>query len=100
MGANVAESFFHYPLVNAFVVAAVAFLMVSKVPTYSFKRLRVRREYILPVLIVVGLLAAVLYLASIPLSMRGYRRRAASASEGVSVEELSNALPEEEEIGD
>ncbi|MCE2493024.1 MAG: CDP-diacylglycerol--serine O-phosphatidyltransferase [Alphaproteobacteria bacterium] len=111
---QVAESFFHYPLVNAFVVAAVAFLMVSKVPTYSFKRLRVRREYILPVLIVVGLLAAVLwsypwqmltgigllYLASIPLSMRSYRRRAASASEGVSVEELSNALPEEEEVGD
>ncbi len=110
---QIAGSFFDHPLVNALAVAAVAFLMVSKVPTYSFKRLRVRREYILPVLIVVGVLAAVLwsypwqtltgvgalYLASIPLSVRSHRRYSASASEGVSVGELSSVLREEEEAG-
>ena len=110
---QVTGSFFHNPLVNALAIAAVAFLMVSKVPTYSFKRLRVRREYILPMLIVVGLLAAmlwsypwqaltaigVLYLASIPLSVRSYRRYSASVGEGLSVEELPSALSEEEEAG-
>ena len=108
---QVAESFFHLPLVSAAMVAAVAFLMVSKVPTYSFKRLRVRREFILPVLIVVGLLAAVLwsypwltltglavlYVASIPLSVRSYRRYSAATGDGISVEELADALSEDEE---
>ena len=92
---QVAESFFHYPLVNGLVIAAVAFLMVSKVPTYSFKRVRVRREFILPVLIVVGLLAAVLwsypwltltsmgmlYVVSMPLSFHSHRRYAREAAE-------------------
>lgn len=108
---QVAESFFHLPLVSAAMVAAVAFLMVSKVPTYSFKRIRVRREYILPVLIVVGLLAAVLwsypwltltgvavlYVASIPLSIRSHHRYSAATGEGISVEELADVLSEDEE---
>ena len=108
---QVAESFFHLPLVSAAMVVAVAFLMVSKVPTYSFKRLRVRREYILLVLIVVGLLAAVLwsypwltltgfgvlYVASIPLSMRSYHRYSTAECDGISVEELADALSEDEE---
>jgi CDP-diacylglycerol--serine O-phosphatidyltransferase len=108
---QVAEFFFHLPLVSAAVVAAVAFLMVSKVPTYSFKRIRVRREYILPVLIVVGLLAAVLwsypwltltgvavlYVASIPLSIRSHHRYSAATGEGISVEELADVLSEDEE---
>jgi len=108
---QVAEFFFHLPLVSAAMVAAVAFLMVSKVPTYSFKRIRVRREYILPVLIVVGLLAAVLwsypwltltgvavlYVASIPLSIRSHHRYSAATGEGISVEELADVLSEDEE---
>jgi len=108
---QVAESFFHLPLINAAVVAAVAFLMVGKVPTYSFKRLRVRREYILPVLIVVGLFAAVLwsypwltltglavlYVASIPLSMRSYYRYSTAVGDGISVEELAELSEDEEQ---
>ncbi len=81
------------PYLNAVVLAAVAGLMVSRVPTFSFKRFRVPGHWVLPMLLVIGGLAAyvttepwatllaigVLYIASIPLSIRSYRnlRRAA-----------------------
>ena len=108
---QVAESFFHYPVVNGLVVAAVAFLMVSKVPTYSFKRVRVRREFILPVLIVVGLLAAVLwsypwltltsfgvlYAASILVSVRAYRRYAGEEMDEIRVAGPEDALTDDDE---
>ena len=74
---------------NAVNAIFVAFMMVSETPTFSFKRMRVKRERVLPVLIVVGLLGAVVasypwfvlsvvtavYLVSIPLSMQRHRRR-------------------------
>jgi CDP-diacylglycerol--serine O-phosphatidyltransferase len=67
---------------------AIGFLMISRVPTFSFKRVHVRREYVLPTLLIVGLLAAVMvsypwfvisaavlaYLLVIPFSMRSHRR--------------------------
>ena len=72
----------------------VALLMVSRIPTYSFKGLRVRREQVLPVLVLVGIVAAMLvsypwfvlstigfaYLASIPFSVVRYRRYERSVS--------------------
>ena len=72
----------------------VALLMVSRIPTYSFKGLRVRREQVLPLLVVVGIVAAMLvsypwfvlstigfaYLASIPFSFMRYRRHERSVS--------------------
>jgi CDP-diacylglycerol--serine O-phosphatidyltransferase len=74
------------PAFMAIWLLVVAFLMISRIPTYSFKRIRVRREYVLPTLVIVGLLAAVLfsypwfflttagfgYLASFPFSYRKY----------------------------
>lgn len=74
---------------------AVALLMVSRIPTYSFKGLRVRREQVLPVLVVVGIVAAMLvsypwfvlstigfaYLASIPFAVARYRRYERSAGD-------------------
>ncbi len=74
---------------NAINAIFVAFMMVSETPTFSFKRMRVKRERVLPVLIVVGLLGAVVasypwlmlsavtavYLVSIPLSIQRHRRR-------------------------
>ncbi|HUZ72733.1 MAG TPA: CDP-diacylglycerol--serine O-phosphatidyltransferase [Stellaceae bacterium] len=79
-------SFFRSPYFNGLVLAAVAALMVSRVPTYSFKRIRVPREWILPSLLIVGGLAAflttdpwgtllaigLLYIVSIPISVRSY----------------------------
>ena len=82
------EAFFRLPVVIGPYLVLISFLMVSRIPTYSFKRIRVRREYVLPVLMLVGLLAAflvsypwlaltvlgVLYLATIPVSARAFRR--------------------------
>ena len=89
------------PLLNLAVVIAIAALMVSRVPTFSFKRFRLKPDHVLPVLLIVGLLAAFLttapwptlsivgltYLASIPLSMRSMARlkaavRASSVDSG------------------
>ncbi len=70
------------------VLASVAALMVSRVPTFSFKRFRVPGHWVLPMLLMVGTLAAflttepwgtllvvgALYIGSIPLSIRSYRR--------------------------
>lgn len=83
------------PLVNIPVMVAVSILMISRIPTYAFKQTRVPHRLVLPFLLLVGLLAAllamatwftlsacmVLYLVSIPLSMRSYRRQASAATE-------------------
>src|SRR5215831_4578835 len=47
------------PVVGA-VILAVSLLMVSQVPTFSFKRIRVPHHNVVPALLVVGLLAACL----------------------------------------
>ncbi len=87
--------FFARPSVNAVVLVAVSFLMVSKIPTFSGKRFRVPHAYVLPMLLLVGLLAAVLvtepwatitvvcllYAASIPLSVRAFARLKRQAAE-------------------
>lgn len=81
-------SFAKSATVNAVVLVVVSFLMVSKIPTYSGKRFRVPNAYVLPMLLLVGVLAAflvtepwttitvvaVLYAISIPLSVRAFRR--------------------------
>lgn len=86
------DAIFRSPYLNGLVLASVAALMVSRVPTYSFKRFRVHRDWVLPVLLVIGALAAflttepwatllaagLLYLASIPLSIRSHRLRRAA----------------------
>jgi CDP-diacylglycerol---serine O-phosphatidyltransferase len=74
------------PVVVAAVMLVTSLLMVSRVPTYSFKRVRVPHRLVVPTLLVVGLLAACLvslpwvtlllvgagYIASIPLSILAY----------------------------
>ena len=75
----------------------VAFLMVSQIPTFSGKRLglRIEREMVLSILLLVGLFAAVLlnypwasasllclaYLASIPVAVLRYRQHKARTDE-------------------
>ncbi|MGC2856911.1 CDP-diacylglycerol--serine O-phosphatidyltransferase [Novispirillum sp. DQ9] len=97
--------FFSSPwIVGAFAVG-VGFLMVSRIPTYSFKRFRVPAKWVLPMMIVVGLLAAFLvtepwatlgvigliYLAGIPFSLRSFATLQARAAAN------AGALPEEDE---
>ncbi|MBX9634972.1 MAG: CDP-diacylglycerol--serine O-phosphatidyltransferase [Magnetospirillum sp.] len=80
--------FFDRPTVAAAFLLGVAFLMVSTIPTFSFKKVRVPNPWVLPVLLVVGLLAAFLvtepwltlvvigvsYVGLIPVSVRAFRR--------------------------
>lgn len=89
------RGFFDHPLVVSFFLVGVSFLMVSKIPTFSFKRFRVPMGYVLPTLLFVGLLAAflvtepwptisllgVIYLASIPISARRFRQLGRQAHE-------------------
>jgi len=88
-------TFFRSPYLNVIVIAAVAALMVSRVPTFALKRFRVPHEWVLPLLLVVGALAAFLttepwltllavgslYIASIPFSLRSYLRLKRAAEE-------------------
>ena len=71
----------------------MASLMVSRLPTYSFKRFKVPQLYVLPFLVVVGLMLAglagrpwhvltlftVMYLMTFPFSYRSFRRLKAEA---------------------
>src|SRR5690348_2410743 len=79
---------FRSPYLVAVVLAVVGALMVSRVPTFSFKRFRMPGHWVLPMLLVIGGLAAFvttepwatllviggIYIVSIPLSIRSYRR--------------------------
>jgi len=81
------------PYVGAVWIAGVALLMISRVPTVSSKGIRIPHHLVMPTLLGIGILAAflttapwptltlvgIVYLASIPLTLRAYRRlRAAS----------------------
>ena len=81
---------FSHWFLNALVLVTISMLLVSRVPTFSFKRIKVPQHGVLPLLLLVGLAAAFLvgapwatltviglaYAASIPLSVRAYRRLA------------------------
>jgi len=99
---------FRSPFVNGVVLACVAALMVSRVPTFSFKRFRIPGEWVLPMLLVIGALAGflttepwatllavgALYIGSIPLSIRSYRKLREAAEElraGIRSEEPQGA---------
>lgn len=89
---EVGAGFFDRPLVNAVVLVTVALLMISRVPTFSIKQIKIKPSFRLPALLLVALLIAalassplttlicvgVVYLASIPVSiwmqMRDRRR--------------------------
>jgi len=86
--------FFDRTLIVAAVLLGVSFLMVSKIPTFSFKKVRIPHKWVLPILLLVGTLAAflvtepwltlsamgVLYLASIPTALSAFRRLEAQAA--------------------
>ncbi len=77
-----------YPPLMALWLVLVGLLMVSQLPTFSFKRMKVPQRMVLPILIGAGLIIAgvvsapwfmlalliIAYLVSIPLSVVGYRR--------------------------
>lgn len=84
---------FRHPFLVSVLVVVVALLMVSRVPTFSGKRMTVPYRIVLPVMLLVGIIAAALisapwmtiwmigliYLGSIPFSIRAYQRQKAAA---------------------
>jgi len=86
---------FRSPLLGAAVLAVVAALMVSRVPTFSLKQLHIPREWVLPVLLGIGALAALattepwatllvigfVYIGSIPLSIKAFLKLRLAAEE-------------------
>lgn len=78
-----------HPALNALMLVFVAGLMVSRIPTLGFKRVRIQPQYVVFVLLGVGALTAFLvaspwltlgavgiaYLASLPYGLVLYRRR-------------------------
>lgn len=56
-------AFFSEPVVAGIIVAVTAFLMVSNLPTFSWKSVKLKRSLRLPILLLVGLFAASLYSA-------------------------------------
>lgn len=81
-------SFLHTPFVAGPVMLAVAGLAVSRIPTFSFKRLKISQALVLPTMVVVAVLTALAmaepwatlllvllaYVVSIPLAMASHRR--------------------------
>ena len=84
-----------HPVVNIPVMVFVAVLMISRIPTFALKQARVPHRLVMPFLLSVGLIAALLamatwvtmsvflflYLVSIPFSVRSYRRLATTAAQ-------------------
>ncbi len=87
------SGFFDRPTVVSVFLLGVSFLMVSTIPTFSFKKVRIPNAWVLPILLIIGLLAAFLvtepwktlafigaaYVALIPVSVRSFRRLKAQA---------------------
>lgn len=81
------DEFFRSPAAAALFLSVIGGLMVSRIPTFSFKKAKVPMPYVLPVMIAVGLFVAFLvsapwamlsvigaiYLGSIPLSFKSHR---------------------------
>jgi CDP-diacylglycerol--serine O-phosphatidyltransferase len=52
------SSWLSHPFLNIPVMIGVSILMISRIPTFSIKRFRIPHRYVLPFLLLVGLLAA------------------------------------------
>lgn len=102
---------FDHPALSGALVVATAILEVSRIPTFSFKKFKVPQKFVLPTLLVVGLLAAFLvsapwatciavllaYLASIPFAMRSLHRLQKAAAE-LQSQGVHGAKPEPREV--
>jgi CDP-diacylglycerol---serine O-phosphatidyltransferase len=83
------DEFFRSPAVVSFYLIGVSALVVSSIPTFSFKKVKVPSNRVLPLMIVAGAFVTALvsapwttlsgvlivYLATIPFSIKTYRKR-------------------------
>jgi CDP-diacylglycerol--serine O-phosphatidyltransferase len=82
------DTVFRSPYLNALLMAGVALLMVSRIPTISLKRFRVPHHYVVPIMLGVAIFAGflttapwptlsaigIVYIASIPFTLRQFNR--------------------------
>ncbi len=108
------SNLFRSPYLVSFVMVGVAALLVSRIPTFSFKKVKVPGRWVLPTMLTVGLFAALminapwatvaatllLYLASIPFGFRAYRRMAARGDDDDGDTEEMEEMEEIEEPDD
>ncbi|MBM3557239.1 MAG: CDP-diacylglycerol O-phosphatidyltransferase, partial [Alphaproteobacteria bacterium] len=94
-------------------ILLMGFLMVSQIPTFAFKKLRVRRDRVLPMLLLVGVFAALIanlpwltlagvgiaYLATFPFSVMAFRRMKASGGFDVPAALAVDATAEKVDVG-
>jgi CDP-diacylglycerol--serine O-phosphatidyltransferase len=96
------------PYLNAVWISGVALMMISTVPTVSLKRIRIPHRFVVPTLLGIGVMAGffttspwptlifvgVLYLASIPLTIRAAARaRRAALTRSAEPAEAGPPLP-------
>jgi len=103
---NLFGDFMRRPEVVAVFVLLVSFLMVSNIPTYSFKKVKLAPSLILPLMVAVGMIIASMvsapwvtlsgilasYIISIPLAIRSHR----IVSKGGTPDLFSLGPPEDE----
>ena len=111
MSREFGDGFFRHPAVTGPWIVLIALLMVSQIPTYSLKRLRVPQRYFSPMLVLIGLLGAglagapwhtllilsLVYLGSFPFSYRSFKilKAEAGAEENDVDESETEAVNEE-----
>jgi CDP-diacylglycerol--serine O-phosphatidyltransferase len=97
-----------HPIFVGVVLTGTALLLVSTLPTWSFKNFKVRREYVLPLLLSIGAYAALLvsepwaalaaagliYCSMLPFSVRSYLLLKREAEELLQPEPAEPAPPE------
>ncbi len=105
--------FFRHPAVVAVFMLAGAGLMVSRLRTFSFKKIRIPEGWVLMTMLSVGLYLALLvstpwttltfsliaYVASFPFSVRAYARMSRRRAEGLATAETSFATDSGAEPG-
>ena len=100
---------FRSPYLSAVTVSAVALLMISTIPTFSLKRIRIPQHLVVPTLLGVGVITAFLttapwptltlvgfaYIVSIPLTIRTYwqLKRAAEAKRAEELPQGDTVVP-------
>ena len=95
LGVGWMQRLAHHPAFCGLVLVGVAVLLVSTLPIWSFKNFKVPGQYVLPILLGIGLFTAVLvadpwaafaaagliYIGMLPYSVRSFRRLRAAALE-------------------
>lgn len=103
---EIGDAVMRRPDVVGLFMVVVAALMVSRLPTYSFKKFKVPSAWILPTMLIVGLIAAgavaapwktmsamlILYILGMPLGVLSYRKLERMAAE---VQGLVDPAPDE-----